>query len=241
MAEVDPLTAIALAEGERVLWQGRPALGAPLAEVKRIVAAGVSAWTLGVVATQVAVAAASGSVLTALPETALWWMLMVGPFVAVVLLGRVVGPFHLSLTLLTLAGPALALVWASRARALGWSGALARLTARDFVVAALLLGLPLVRVAVGLVRRLNEVYVATDRRVVAVRLERDGATLLWAAPLVINGRFQVRVTRPWGGRGRATVVVGHGALRHELRMVEAPDAVVMDLRRGALEEHDERP
>lgn len=242
MADVDPLAALPLEPGERVLWQGRPGFGAPWREVRGVLRGGLTVWLVGTGAVTGVMlfltlfnVASSGAdqplgvaawvALSALVIGA-WWGCVVAPFVVAMVLARLVGPYHLSLLALSVCGPIHALVWATMVMSRGWAGALARLRPEDFAAALLLVGLPLLRIAVGVLGRLSLTYVVTDRRAASIRAGSFGARLLWTAPLVKNGRHQSRVIWPWGMRRRGHVAVGFGDERRDVAMIEHPDHVV---------------
>lgn len=242
MADVDPLAALALEPGERVLWQGRPGFGAPWREVREVLRGGLTVWLLGTGAltavmlllTLFTVVAREvnepGKVLAVLVAGALgiatWWGCVVTLFVVALVVAKLVGPYHLSLLMLCTCGPICAAVWTSMALSRGWAGALARLRPEDFLLGLALVGLPLLRIVVGVLRRLSLVYVVTDRRAAAIRAGSLGARLLWTAPLVKDGRHQSRVIWPWGMRRRGHVAVGFGDERRDLALIEQPDHVV---------------
>lgn len=242
VADVDPLTALPLEPGERVLWQGRPGFGAPWREVRDVLRGGFTVWFAGVcvgmglmafmtvlnvgsLRADRAIELLGGLIVVALAMS-VWWGFVVALFVVVILLAKLVGPYHVSFFFLVVCGPIYATAWASMAWAHGWAGALARLGPDDFLAAFLLLGLPLLRIGVGVIRRLSLVYVVTDRRAASIRAGSLGARLLWTAPLVKHGRHQARVIWPWGMRRRGHVAVGFKSERRDVAMVEHPDHVV---------------
>jgi hypothetical protein len=244
VSDADPVAALDLAPGEQVLWQGRPGFGAPWPELRRVIRNFGIAWlAIGTLYGGLAlVLALQGSVhgdprrlRDALVYFALSvgeWTLVLLPLLVAQLLARVVGPYTISLAMLTIFGPLHAIGWAVLVGQHGWAGALERTPPAGFLFALVVLGLPLLRILVGVLGRLNVVYVLTGRRGAAVRL---GARprVLWEAPLVVDRRLQARPVRPWGWRGgRGHIAVGFGAERRMMSMVRDPDAAVAEARRA---------
>jgi hypothetical protein len=176
---VEPLP---LEPGERALWQGRAALGAPW-PVRRLLGVAGGLLALGAVAGIAAAVVSLGMtpgalVIGSAPLIVIGGGLAV--FIGVCLAARVVGPFYISLTMLALWGPAFVIFWTNNVVRRGWNGAFGALKPDDLVACAVLLGLPFARVALGVWWGLAVEYVITDRRVVAVR----GARTLWQTPRV---------------------------------------------------------
>lgn len=250
MADVDVSSALPLEPGERVLWEGRPGFGAPWHEVRKILQTGFLVWTVGVglwslfvlVPILLGLAAGRGeegagvAVALATLGVAVWWAVMLTPFVGAFVLARVVGPYLVSLLVLGVFGPMFVLEWLWRVSRHGWEGALARFDAESLCWFTLLVGLPLLRIAVGVAGRLNLLYVVTDRRAAALRTGAAGARLLWTAPLVEGKRLTARVVWPWRSRRRGHLAVGFGPRRRDVAMIRHPDEVLAIVRRAVGEE-----
>ncbi|MCW8138339.1 MAG: hypothetical protein KIT58_05475 [Planctomycetota bacterium] len=236
----EPAEALDLEPGERVLWEGRPGFGAPWHEVRQVLrtalavwAALVAIWLFPALLGALGTALADGRLLAALTLllisfvfNAVMWGLFVTPIALAFVLARVVGPYHVSLIALCVFGPIFALGWAGLVASHGWEGALARTGAESFVCAGVFLGLPLLRIAAGVIKRLNLVYVLTDRRAAAVHTGGADPHLLWTAPLVHRGRLQARVVWPWRSRRRGHLAFGFGRERRDVAMIERPDEVL---------------
>lgn len=236
MADADPLLALPLAPGERVLWQRHAPLGAPWppasalwdvlqrrwGDVARVV---VGLYLLAIVNAAlgpVRLGDALG-VVTALMAV----LVLATPFVVVATLALAavtarIGPFYVSVCVLGLWGPAFALHWTLQVVRHGWGGAVSRLERDDLVAAALLIGLPLARIAWGITRRLDVTHVITSRRVAAVQAGWLGARLLWALP-----SDDLRVERPWRAPG-GCLVAGQGRERRELHLDDDDPARLLE-------------
>lgn len=198
---------VALEPSERVLWQGRAAVGAPWRLLPLL--AGSIAVTLLVVSWFIIRATIKGLGVSPEPlfhalNDSFFVLLLVVTInalaIAVCAAARIVGPFYVSLSSLLLAGGSLSVWWTSAVARSGWSGALERVRGPAMIVAAVLVAAPLARVTLGVIQRLDVWYVVTDRRVVAVRAgrtqwEERGAALgverSWRAPrglLVVGER-----------------------------------------------------
>jgi hypothetical protein len=178
---VDPLP---LAPGERALWQGRAALGAPWPPLVLLLLVGSAPLIIGAaVALGCVVQLSPDDVERALGLTIATMMIASIVCAAVItacLAARFVGPFHVSLTMLALGGTVFVLFWINAVSRVGWGGAVARLKTDDLVASAVFIGLPLARVMVGVWWTLEVSYVITDRRALAVR----GSRVLWQTPRV---------------------------------------------------------
>ena len=87
----------------------------------------------------------------------------------------------------------------------------------------LLVGLPTVKLALGVTRRLSLLHVITDRRVAELTTRRAGSPrLLWEAP-----RHDLRVERTWRSP-RGHLVVGTGSARRTLRVRDDDPARVLE-------------
>jgi multisubunit Na+/H+ antiporter MnhC subunit len=237
--ELDPIASLSLEPGERVLWEGRPALGESWRQAVPVARTVVLVWLAGL-ALMSAVAGflilRAGAWHEVLPGLWRWssvWTSIAAPVFAALVLTRVVGPYHLSLAAVSLYLPQLALGWTSTVFQQGWDGALASVSRREGCVALVLVALPLAWITLNVVWQLNLTYVVTDRRAAALR-QRFGATqLLWSAPLVKDGQCQARVVIPRGATsGRGSLLVGVGHDKRELARIERPDAVLAEIERA---------
>jgi hypothetical protein len=194
----------ALGPGERVLWQGRAAVGAgwPVGVILALALSAFLVVFLG--ALLVAPPVHHGSLGRDQVEAHAVIALGLAVVVLAVLGGaRVAGPYYVSLTSLTLAGGLFALFWAQSVSRGGLLAPLAKLHRLDFVAFTALIALPLARIIAGALWMLEVWYVITDRRVLCVR----GARTLWQTP-----SLGLRAERSWRAPG-GHLVVGERWLR----------------------------
>lgn len=248
MSDRDPLSALTLEPGERVLWQGRSGVSVPWSEVRGVARGGCAAWLtitsvlVVLILFNVALRAAGGgldsapqdrglAILGVIVGVALLVGVVVVPMTGALMLARAVGGHVLPLLVLAFGLPAVALVWIELVWKYGWIGAVQRLPAGWYLAAALIVALPTLRVVSTLLGRLRLVYALTDRRGVAVRLTARGARVEWTAALLRNGKLQARVVRPRGTTGRrGHIVFGAGRDRREMSMVLDPERALEDVR-----------
>ncbi|MBX3467239.1 MAG: hypothetical protein KF878_10125 [Planctomycetes bacterium] len=161
----DPLSLLRLDPGERVIWQGRAAVGTP-GPVRPVLAILLVAllFVLG------GIGAPGG-------EAAVVLGAVLGLPALVVALGRVVGPSHAELAWLLLAAPFAVAAWLEHVSRHGPRAALERAPS-DLIAPALLVGIPLGLTVLDVLERLNTVYVVTDSRAAAVRVW-PAAVVLW--------------------------------------------------------------
>lgn len=240
MPDPDPIAALSLEPEERVLWEGRPALGGSWRQALPIARTVLLVWLAGLLLMSVVAGLmtlrapdASSEVLLGLRRWCSVWTSIAAPVVVALALTRIVGPYHLSLAAVSLYLPQLALGWTATVLERGWGGALATVSRQEGCVALVLVALPLVWITLNVVWQLNLTYVVTDRRAAALR-RRFGAThVLWSAPLVKDGQCQARVVIPRGlTAGRGSLVVGVGHDKRELARIERPEAVLAELERA---------
>jgi hypothetical protein len=239
VAEADPIASLSLEKDERVLWEGRPALGGSWRQTLPIARTVVLVWLAGLLVLS-AVAGllalrgdAPDEVVTGLWRWSSIWSSIVGPVFAALVLTRVIGPYHLSLAAVSLYLPHLAMGWTATVFQHGWGGALATLSRKEGCIAIVLVALPLVWITLNVVWQLNLTYVVTDRRAAAIRHRFGRTHVLWTAPLVKDNQCQARVVWARGlSAGRGSLLVGVGHDKRELARIERPDTVLSEIERA---------
>ncbi|MBX3467237.1 MAG: hypothetical protein KF878_10115 [Planctomycetes bacterium] len=230
MAEVDPLAALPLAPDERVLWVGRAAVGVPWPPAPDLLRRAGALWERLARAVGFALLAALAGTWLGLVRAwtpgqlvslAAFGLLVAGLviLVGVALLRATarVGPFYVALPVLALWGAAFAGHWTTLMARHGWHGAVERLRPDDLLAAALLIGLPLARIAWGVTCRLEMRHVITTRRVVMLRRGR----FVWSRPVET-----LRLEHPWRAPA-GLLVVGEGRERRTLPLADADPAHVL--------------
>lgn len=241
MADPDPIASLTLEKDERVLWEGRPALGGSWRQTLPIARTVVMVWLAGLLVISVIAGLmllriegpqGSSEVSAGLWRWSSIWSSIVGPVFAALVLTRVLGPYHLSLAAVSLYGPHLAMGWTAAVFRHGWDGALASLSRQEGCIALVLVALPLVWITLNVVWQLNLTYVVTDRRAAAVRHRFGRTHVLWTTPLVKDGQCQARVVFPRGlTAGRGSLLVGLGHDKRELARIERPETVLAEIER----------
>jgi hypothetical protein len=207
--------------GERVLWQGRAAVGAPWPSVGRVLAAAFVALVVLVV---------PAMALGAPREVAGALAVLVTFVTAVVLVSKVVGDSYVVIGIVLVVAPTFAVVWLDRLRSEGSAAAFSAQAIALAPVVALLVGMPLVILTVDVLARLNTVYVITNLRVAALLLHRG--LIAWDDELGPGDRIDL-VTSWHAPRGYLLVSWQlHGRELH-LRD-DDPATVLEDIRRASL-------
>jgi hypothetical protein len=168
------MSGLALEPGERVLWEGRAAVGdraIPLRE-----AATVTTVIVGGTSLVMLVLARDAPEIAA---TAIGGLALVGVWtIAIVALARWIGPHHVESMVLSVGLVGLGGTWATDMSRLGWEGALEAFGPDRIAIFGVMLGLPALRMALDVGRRLRVTYVVTDRRVASLQ----GDVVLWVEP-----------------------------------------------------------
>lgn len=194
MADIDLAAYLDLAPDERVIWQGRAAVGARWPSWPRLLVAalfvwgalvGLEAWHRGA-PTEAELVRASRQ-------------LAVVPAGLLILIGgsKLVGPSYGALALAALASATFALAWQDDVARYGLGYAIERLRPGTFVAAVLFLGLPLAWIVERLTWRLGLVYVVTSRQVSAFYLSDGRPWRQWTEALWVRGSLRARLDRSW--------------------------------------------
>lgn len=193
-----------LRPGERVLWQGRVAVGAPWPALPRIVLGALGCWS-ALIATVL------------LPALLLWargagdpvtwidlggWAGFVGGLVGwgagTIALSKLIGPSYLSLLWLLLTTPCLMSGWLADVQAHGWLGALARQDVGFVMTSLVWVGVPAGITVLTVLDRLQTTCVVTDRRLILV----NGAGRIVRECSYRHGaNDDLRVERTWRAPG----------------------------------------
>lgn len=207
-----------LQPGERVLWQGRAAVGAPWPSAGRVLAAASLALVV-LVLPPLALGAR---------ELAGGLAVLVTLITAVVLVSKLVGDSYVVIGIVLVVAPTFAVVWLDRLRSQGSAAAFSEQAIALAPVVALLVGMPLVILTVDVLQRLNTVYVITDRRVAALLLHRG--LIEWDEEL--GPADSIDCVTSWDAPGGYLVVrwQHHGRALH-LRD-DDPATVLVDIRRA---------
>lgn len=159
---MDATECLRLQPGERVLWEGRAAVGAPWPSVGRVLAAAL-----------VAVVVLAGGLMTfGAPDLVGPLALLVTFLAALVLASKLVGPSYLVIGIVLVVAPTFAALWFERIRSQGSAALVSEQSLALIPVAVLLVGMPLLILTVDVLARLNTVYVITNQRVAAVLSHR---------------------------------------------------------------------
>lgn len=179
----DPLDVLRLARGERVLWQGRAAVGAAWPSYRR----------LALAALPLVPALAASWLVGAAPAAVLLLVGAWGYALVVLAAARLLGPSYLLIMWVLLAAPIASIGWARQLAAVGWQDAILH-GATAIFLGATFVGLPLFFLMLEVLDRLATWFVVTDARVAAVRL--GGAPgVLWEQRL--RPDESLRVERTW--------------------------------------------
>ncbi len=224
----EPDDLLGLDPGERVLWQGRAAVGAAWPSFGWLAVA-QGAFVLLVLAAWSGLA--SVAALGALGASALGaaWALSVGGcgLLVVIALSKVVGPSYFLIVWILVAAPAFGLPWLEEVSRQGWAGAVARTDGASVALALGFLALPIGLLALDVIERLGTSYVFTDQRVVAVCSNRKAP--VWQRRLGLGD--VLKLERSWREPGGCLVI---GPRR--LRLRDDDPERVLELVRSAREE-----
>jgi hypothetical protein len=130
---VDATECLRLQPGERVLWEGRAAVGAPWPSVARVLAAALVA----------SVVLAGGFMTFGAADLAGPAALLVTFLTAVVLASKLVGPSYVVIGIVLVVGPTFAALWLGRITSQGAAALTSELSLALTPVAVLLVGMPL--------------------------------------------------------------------------------------------------
>jgi hypothetical protein len=239
MSDRDPTTALALAPGERVLWQGGGGLSPRWVEVRSILRAGSRVWLVAVGLTSAVLVSLAlldpspvllSHVAGIVALSMAMWTALLAPGLTALALSRIVGPYVISLMVIAFALPPFGFAWLAVVWRHGWIAAIERTPPSVYVAAALIVGAPASRIAIGVWRRLSVAYVLTNQRGAAIRFGLTGAHVEWTAPLMRGGKLQARSVRLSGVDDRGHIVFGTGAERREMSMVRDPERAIDDVR-----------
>ncbi|MCO5170101.1 MAG: hypothetical protein M9894_27525 [Planctomycetes bacterium] len=225
MGDVDPRALLPLEPDERVLWQGRAAVGAPWPSFRWLGAALLLSALVSLLG-PLALDHARPGALHGLGVTVVFAAVPLAFAAAVVALSKLVGPSYGTLSWLLVAGLPLASLWAeARAQAPGPLALTADPGVAVFCVGAL--GLPGVALVLDVLRRRSTVYLVTDRRVAQVHVA-PWPGLEWVRVRFGGAHGDLRLERSWRAP-EGYLAIGPPWYLRALHLRDDDPAAVLDL------------